>query len=244
MKKISIIIPCYNEKDTIDEILRRVESVDFLGWEKEIIIVDDFSIDGTRNKLKKYEDRMKVFYQSKNEGKGTAVMTGAKEASGDYIIIQDADLEYNPEEIKRMLLAIDKGKSDVVYGSRNLSREKRQGFWLPRMGVWGITTFMNILYGVKLTDVWTCYKLFPKKAVEYLVPGGFEAELLFTSAMLRNGFKITEVSISHNPRDVLHGKKIRCYDGFKSFALLFADYLSHLRFLKRLARLELISKKK
>ena len=237
MKKISIIIPCYNERRTIKEILRRVRNADLLGWEKEIIVVDDCSIDGTRDMLKEYEGRVKVFYQDKNGGKGTAVKRGLAEAGGDYMIIQDADLEYDPEEIKVMLLALDEGKGDVVYGSRNLSpHKKRAGFFIHRMGVWCITKLLNLLYGLNLTDAWTCYKLFPKDVAGDFAVGGFESELLFTAAIARRGFKIIEVPISHNPRDIAHGKKIRYRDGLKSMGLLLADRLSHLRSAEKSAR--------
>lgn len=229
MKKISIIIPCYNESKTIETILRRVEKVSFPKWEKEIIVVDDYSTDGTRDILKKYENRIKIIYQLQNGGKGTAVRRGLKEATGDYIIIQDADLEYNPDEIKNLLSALDSGYGDAIFGSRNLHHEKRLGFCAPRLGVWFITKLLNALYGMHLTDAWTCYKLFPKEAKGNFQDGGFDSELLFTAALARQGLKIFEVPISHRPRDFSEGKKIRYRDGFRAIFLLIGDRLLHLR---------------
>ena len=229
MKKLSIIIPCYNELKTIEKILGRINAVVFPEWEKEIIVVDDHSVDGTRDILKKYEDRVTVVYQPENGGKGTAVKRGLKEATGDYIIIQDADLEYDPEEIPSLLLAIERGKRDVIFGSRNLHHEKRSGFLISRLGVWFITKLMNGLYRLDLTDVWTCYKLFPQEAKGDFLSGGFDSELLFTASLARRGLKISEVPISHHPRDLSEGKKIRYRDGFYAIFLLVSDRLIHLR---------------
>ncbi len=229
MKKLSVIIPCYNESRTIRELLRRVEVAPIIGWEKEIIIVDDGSKDGTRDILKDYTSRMKVIFQEKNGGKGTAVKRGLKEATGEYALIQDADLEYDPEEIKDLLAVLDAGEADVVYGSRNLHQEKRNGFWISRLGVWFITELINVLYGLKLTDVWTCYKLFPTIAGPEFVAGHFESELLFTAGLARRGYRFAEVPISHHPRLVSEGKKIRYRDGFYAIFLLIGDRLLHLR---------------
>ncbi len=227
MKKISLVIPCYNESRTIRELLARVEAVQFPGWSKEIIVVDDCSKDSTREILAEYESRMIIVYQEKNGGKGTAVRRGIKEASGDYVIIQDADLEYDPQDIVPFIAVIDEGRADVVYGSRNLHHKERSGFLIPRLGVWFITKLVNVLYGLHLTDVWTCYKMFPRMYGDHFVAGGFEAELLFTAALAREGLRFAEVPISHSPRDLAEGKKIRYRDGFYSIALLIADKLAH-----------------
>lgn len=229
MKKLSIIIPCYNESKTIEIILHRVEKASFPKWEREIIVVDDCSIDGTRNILKKYENRIKIIYQSQNGGKGTAVRRGLQEAAGDYIIIQDADLEYNPDEIKNLLSALDSGYGDVIFGSRNLHHKKRSGFRAPRLGVWFITKLLNAFYGIHLTDAWTCYKLFPQEVKGNFQDGGFDSELLFTAALARRGLKIFEVPISHKPRDFSEGKKIRHRDGIHAIFLLIGDRLLHIR---------------
>lgn len=227
--KLSIIIPCYNEKETIQELLSRVFSIEITPWEKEVIVIDDASIDGTRDILKRFESKVKIIYQNKNGGKGTAIKRGLEETSGDYILIQDADLEYNPQEILILLNAINNQKNNVVYGSRNLHHVSRRGFYLQRLGVWFITRLINSLYSMKLTDVWTCYKMFPQSAKEYFIPGGFEAELLFTTALARQGYNFIEVPITHIPRDVKHGKKIRYRDGFKAIGLILADKLINLK---------------
>lgn len=229
MKKLSLVIPCYNEAQTIEALLERVEQAPFLDWGKEIIVVDDYSVDGTREILKKYESRVKIVYQEKNGGKGTAVQRGLKEATGSHVLIQDADLEYDPHEIQYLLGALDKGQGQVVFGSRNLHHKKREGFFLSRFGVWGITKLLNVLYGLRLTDAWTCYKLFPREASEDFPGGGFDSELLFTASLARRGLSICEVPISHTPRDVSAGKKIRYRDGFHVIFLLIADKMLHLR---------------
>jgi len=229
MKKLSIVIPCYNESKTIETILHRIEKASFPKWEKEIIVIDDCSTDGTRDVLKNYENSIKIIYQLQNGGKGTAVRYGLKEATGDYIIIQDADLEYNPDEIKNLLSALDSGYGDVIFGSRNLHHEKRSGFLIPRLGVWSITKLLNVLYGLDLTDAWTCYKLFPREVGDDFQSGRFDSELLFTAALARRGLKIFEVPISHKPRDFSEGKKIRHRDGLHAMFLLVGDCLLHLR---------------
>lgn len=226
--KLSIVIPVYNEEATLEKLLKAVEEVSLSPWEKEIIVVDDASTDKTSEILTTYGSKIKVIRQEKNGGKGTAVERGLKEATGDYIIIQDADLEYSPKEIPLFLSQIDKGEK-VVFGSRNLHHVERKGFYFQRFGVWVITKLINGLYGAQLTDVWTCYKLFPAKAKKHFVKGRFEAELLFTAAILRHGYTIVEVPISHTPRDAKEGKKIRYRDGFRAIQLLLADRLINLR---------------
>lgn len=229
MKKLSIVIPCFNERNTIEKVLKKILGLTLSGWEKEIIVIDDCSIDGTRDILKKYEDRIKVIYQEKNGGKGTAVRTGLLTATGEYAIIQDADLEYNPEEIKDLLVALEEKRGDIIFGSRNLHHEKRSGFLIPRFGAWFITELLNKLYNIHLTDAWTCYKLFPLGARDDFRVGRFDSELLFTAALVRRGLTISEVPISHAPRDFSEGKKIRYRDGFHAIFLLISDRLLHLR---------------
>ncbi len=227
--KLSVIIPAYNEEATLRKILDSVLSVSFSAWEKEIIVIDDASTDKTPQILQSYGNRIKAVRLPKNGGKGTAVERGLKEATGDYIIIQDADLEYNPKEIPQFLEIINKGGAHVVYGSRNLHHVKREGFYFQRLGVWIITKLINGMYSAQLTDVWTCYKLFPAHTKKHFTSGRFESELLFTAALLREGYKIIEVPISHTPRDAGAGKKIRYRDGFRAIQLLLADRLLNLR---------------
>ncbi|HEU0080904.1 MAG TPA: glycosyltransferase [Candidatus Paceibacterota bacterium] len=236
MHKLSIVIPAYNEERTIDQVLSRVFAVSMPGWITEVIVVDDASVDGTAEVLKKYRHLAKVVTHEANQGKGTAVLRGLQEATGDFILIQDADLEYDPAEIPSLVAALGKiGDKDAgptrkaVYGSRNLHHVKREGFVFQRLGVWAITAIINTLYGARLTDVWTCYKLFPAEAKKHFVPGKFEAELLFTTALLRHGYRIAEAPISHAPRGAAEGKKIRYRDGFRAIQLLLADRLANLR---------------
>lgn len=228
-QKLSIIIPCYNEQETIRELLHRVEQVRLPNWEKEIIVVDDGSHDGTAEILQTYAHRFIVILQEKNKGKGSAVRRGLQEATGHYALIQDADLEYDPNEITRLIQGLEEGRGNVIYGSRNLlRRRKRVELLIPRFGVWTITKLLNVLYGLSLTDAWTCYKLFPVGAARDFPTGGFEAELLFTAALARRGLSIGEVAISHHPRSIAQGKKIRYRDGIKAVLTLLGDRFSHL----------------
>lgn len=229
LRKLSIIIPCYNERETIRELLRRVEQVRLPNWEKEIIVVDDGSNDGTGELLRSFAHRIIVIAQPKNQGKGWAVRRGLGEATGNYCLIQDADLEYDPNEITRLIQGLEEGRGNVIYGSRNLlRRRKRTELLIPRFGVWTITKLLNVLYHLSLTDAWTCYKLFPVCVARDFPTGGFEAELLFTAALARRGLSIHEVPISHHPRSISQGKKIRYRDGIRALLALLGDRLSHL----------------
>ncbi|MFZ3043629.1 MAG: glycosyltransferase family 2 protein [Minisyncoccia bacterium] len=227
-KKVSIIIPCYNEAGTIEELLARVAKASMPGWEKEVIIVDDASRDGTRDILCRYENEAHVIYCEQNGGKGTAVRRGMAQATGDYILIQDADLEYDPADIQDLLAVIENGAANVVYGSRRLQPGARRGGLIPRAGVWCITKLINLLYRLKLTDVWTCYKLFPKEAKDDFVAGHFESELLFTAALARRNYRFAEAPISYAPRAIAEGKKIRYRDGMQAIMSICVDWLRHL----------------
>lgn len=228
IRSVTIIVPCYNEALTIHELLTRLETASTPGWEKEIIVVDDASKDRTREILKQHEDKARVIYSDTNGGKGTAVRHGVGYASGDYVLIQDADLEYDPADIRNLLTVIESGEADVVYGSRNLNPRTRHGGLLARLGVWFITKLINTLYRLSLTDVWTCYKLFPREATGDLVAGRFESELLFTAALARRGYRFAEVPISYAPRDIAGGKKIRYRDGFYAILVIMLDWFRHL----------------
>jgi glycosyltransferase involved in cell wall biosynthesis len=224
MRKLSIVIPCFNEQETIQTIIGQVLAVSILGWSVEIIVVDDGSSDNTVRILKNFGDKIKLIVQSKNEGKGSAVRKGLESVSGDFVIIQDADLEYSPKEIP-LLVAKIQDENSVVYGSRNINGAVRRGFIISRFGVWLMTVLVNLLYGSHLTDIWTCYKLFPAKVKNLFKPGKFDSEVVFTLDILRAGMKIEEVPISHNPRDVAHGKKIRYRDGVYALYLIFKHRL-------------------
>lgn len=211
--KLSIIIPVYNEKETIEEVLRRVLNLS-LGCQKEIIVVNDGSIDGTSvilDKLKKEIDFI-LLTHSANQGKGAALKTGIKRASGQAVIIQDADLEYNPEDWPKMLREFD--GNNVVYGSRNIN-PKRKGYSHYVWGVWLLTLLNNLLFNSKLTDTYTCYKLIPTDLIKSLglKSNGFEIEAEMTAKILKKGIPIKEVPIKYNPRKFKEGKKIRFKDG-------------------------------
>ena len=228
--KLSIIIPVYNEKSTILKILEKVYNVD-IGIEKEVIIVDDSSTDGTRNILKKLNVKnTKVFYHNKNKGKCDAIKTGLKHASGDMIIIQDADLEYDPEDYKNLLKPILKNEAEVVYGSRFLKKFKKdQSFILSHhLGNKFLSILTTILYSNKITDMETCYKLFKSNIIKNIKLNskkfGFEPEV--TAKVLKK-HKIKEVPINFYPRDFEHGKKITWKDGVHH-----AFYLIKYKFLK------------
>lgn len=221
--KLSIIVPVYNEERTIEEILRRLEKVKLSAVEKEVIIVDDGSTDGTRKKLERSErkfekfKRFKITYHAENQGKGAAVRTGLKSATGDYIFIQDADLEYNPQDIPRLLKPIQEGKARVVYGSRlkrwpNLKRdEKRLRFLFHYFGNRFLSLIVSLFYGQWITDMETCYKLFPRKALKgmELKARSFDLEPEITSKLLKKGYRIIEVPIVTEPRGYEAGKKLR-----------------------------------
>lgn len=224
--KLSILIPAFNEEKTIVEILKRVSAAAVHPFEKEVLVIDNNSGDATAV-LARSVPNVRVLSE-KTPGKGAALVRGLREATGDLILFQDADLEYDPADIKSLLSVIENGAADVVYGSRNLSPETRRGGLIPRMGVWCITKLINVLYGLSLTDVWTCYKLFPREAAGDFVVGGFESELLFTAALARAGYRFAEVPISYAPRDVSEGKKIRYRDGISAIVRIVVDWLRHL----------------
>jgi glycosyltransferase involved in cell wall biosynthesis len=228
MPKISIIIPIYNEEKTLREILDKVTTLNFKGWDKEIVAINDASTDRTPEILSDYAGKIKVLNHAINQGKGTAVRNGLSIASGDFLVIQDADLEYDPSEIANLLkLASD--NNTIVYGSRNLYHEKRRGFFVQRWGTWFTTKLINILYGAHLTDVWTCYKVFPAKSKNLYAPGKFVSDIIFLVRTLRLGYTLIETPISHKPRNVEEGKKIRYRDGLIAIVEILKDRLAHLR---------------
>lgn len=222
MLTLSIVIPIYNERDTIRTLVSRVEAVDY---EKEIILIDDFSTDGTRDVLKKYEGRenFQVLYHDRNKGKGAALRTGFSKTRGDIIIIQDADLEYNPTDYGILLKPILDGLADVVYGSRFLGSPHRVLFYWHYLGNKFLTTLSNICTNLNLTDMETGYKVFTKKVNDSLAfksnRFGFEPE--FTAKVAKNKFRVYEVPISYNGRDYSEGKKIIWKDGFAAIWHIF-----------------------
>jgi glycosyltransferase involved in cell wall biosynthesis len=212
--KLSIVIPIYNERETLETLIAKVNAVDY---DKEILLIDDFSTDGTREILKDYENKegFQVLYHNHNQGKGAALRTGFANVTGDIIIIQDADLEYNPADYGTLIEPIMDGRADVVYGSRFLGGPHRVLFFWHSIGNMVLTTFSNMLTNVNLTDMETGYKVFTKKVNDTLTfkcnRFGFEPE--FTAKVAKNNFRIFEVPISYNGRDYSEGKKITWKDG-------------------------------
>ena len=229
--KLSIIIPVYNEGKTVEEILKKVINEKIPGVEKEIIVVDDGSTDETREKLNKLQSKsFKTILQDKNQGKGAAVLAGIKNSTGEYIIIQDADLEYDPKFIRQLIKPILEKKSKVVYGTRikRLPRlageEKTFRFLLHYFGNRFLSLVTSILYGQWITDMETCYKLFPKVALNgvRMNAKGFEFEPEITAKLLKRGYKIMELPIEVKPRGYEEGKKISAVrDGSKAIWYLF-----------------------
>ena len=216
MEKLSIIIPVFNEQNTIAEILKKIEAVD-LGVEKEIIIVDDYSIDGTRKLLKSYETTHKIIYHEKNHGKGRALRTGLTEATGEIVVIQDADLEYDPNDFKIMLAKITSGDVQVVYGSRRLQHsylKRRHSGHIFALGGILLTWFTNLLYQTGITDEPTCYKMFKTDLLKSfdLECERFEFCPEVTAKTAKREIKIHEVPINYYPRHKNEGKKINWRD--------------------------------
>ncbi|MCI5188376.1 MAG: glycosyltransferase family 2 protein [Candidatus Electrothrix sp. AS4_5] len=218
-RKLSIIIPAYNEQSTLAEIIQAVRNVD-LSLTKEIIIVDDASTDETRQVIEQLPgDNLVRVYHEKNQGKGAALRSGFAQATGDIILIQDADLEYNPAEYPKLLRPILDGKADVVYGSRFVGSEAHRVlyFW-HMMGNRFLTLLSNMCTNLNLTDMETCYKVFRREIVRDIVIQenrfGFEPEI--TAKIARTGCRIYEVGISYSGRTYKEGKKIGIRDGFRA----------------------------
>jgi len=213
--KLSIVMPVFNERNTIKEILRRVRKVDLGDLEREIVVVDDGSSDGTRDILAMEEDSVtRVIYHAENSGKGAAVRTGFAAATGDLIIIQDADLEYDPEDYPNLLEPVLKGKAQVVYGSRFTGPRKNMLFW-HFVGNRFLALVTNILYNTTLSDMETCYKLFAREVLEgiELKSNHFDIEPEITAKILKKKIRIFGVPISYAGREIEEGKKITWRDG-------------------------------
>ncbi len=214
-KKISIVIPAYNEEKTIAEIIHRVKKTE-IGLEKEIIVIDDGSNDGTREILKNLADEsLKVIFHEKNLGKGVALRTGFSQATGDIILVQDVDLEYDPRDYPRLLEPILDGRADVVYGSRFLGGPHRVLLFWHYVGNKFLTTLCNLCANLNLTDMETGFKLFRREVLEKIRLKsnrfGFEPEITVKVGRLR--LRVYEVPISYSGRDYSEGKKITWKDG-------------------------------
>lgn len=231
--RLSVVMPVYNERQFIEEILRKVQNVDI---EKEIIIVDDSSTDGTRQFLKELVKakpptlelstskeglrtrNIKVFFQDKNYGKGAALRKGFAEATGNIVVIQDADLEYDPEYYCELLKPIEEGRADAVYGSRFLGEPHRVLFFWHYVGNRFLTILSNIFTNLNLSDIETCYKMFKREVLcDIKIEQdrfGFEPEI--TAKIAKKGIRIYEIPISYHGRTYQEGKKIDWKDGIKA----------------------------
>ncbi|MDR0822679.1 MAG: glycosyltransferase family 2 protein [Endomicrobium sp.] len=217
--KLSIIIPCYNEAKTIRKIVDAVKASVIPN--KEIIIVDDFSTDGSREILEKEIKPLvsQILYHDKNMGKGAALRTGIKQASGDFVVIQDADLEYDPQEYQKLLAPLIDGKADVVYGSRFMGEgAHRVVYFWHFVGNKFLTTLSNNFTNINLTDMETCYKVFKREIIQSIDicenRFGFEPEI--TAKIAKKKCAIYEVGISYSGRTYAEGKKINYKDGFRA----------------------------
>lgn len=216
--KLSVIMPVYNERETLEEIVSQVLAT---GMVHEIVMVDDGSTDGTREIMKQWEGDpvIRTFFHEKNSGKGSAVRTGFKNATGDVYIIQDADLEYDPRDYQDVIRPIEEGRADVVYGSRFLGKPARKmNFW-HRVGNFTLTLVTNILYNLDLSDMETCYKAFRSDVVKDipLHSRRFEFEPEITAKVAKRGYRLIEVAISYYGRDFDEGKKITGWDAIPAF---------------------------
>jgi len=222
--KLSVVIPAYNEINTIKEIITKIKSIKI---PKEIIIIDDFSQDGTREFLEKLNDsQIKIFFHKKNYGKSHGVRVGIKESKGDIIIIQDADLEYDPQDYYKLVRPIEQGKAKIVYGTRFPKKKGHPSLVYPYQSLSNLfyiankilTTLANILYNANITDEPTCYKVFDAKVLKSinLKSERFEFCPEVTAKVRKKGYKIYEVPISYNSRTVDEGKKINWKDGIEA----------------------------
>lgn len=222
--KLSIIIPAYNEPKTVAEIIRQLKAVK--GFDREIIVVDDGSTDNTIKVIKDIKD-ITIIRHKKNQGKGSAIRTGIAIAAGDYLLVQDADLEYDPQDIPAMLDPIRRGKAEVVYGSRFTGQRRNMFFW-HWIGNQLLTLITNILYNTTLSDMETCYKLMPTKLAKSLnlKAKHFEFEPEVTAKILKKGIRIWEVPISYAGREYQEGKKISAKDALPALWTLVKERIT------------------
>ncbi len=217
-------MPVYNEKNTVSKAIDEVFNVDLGNIEKELIVVDDGSTDGTEKILEnlKNEKGFKLFHHNSNIGKGFAIKTALPNVTGELVIIQDADLEYSPKEYPALLKPILDGKADVVYGTRFLSAHRVLLFW-HFAGNFFLNLTANILYNVNLSDFETCFKLFKTEILKSfnLKSSGFDFEVEVTAKVLKDNYKLWEVPITYSGRGYEEGKKIRMKDGLSAFFCLF-----------------------
>lgn len=214
MPLLSVIVPVYNEAKTVRQILEKINAVKI---DKEIIVVDDSSCDGTEKILRdiKYNN-LKIIHHSSNRGKGAAFLTGLSHAQGEFIIIQDADLEYEPNDYLKLMEVIKENNADIVLGAR--FKKGYHGLFIHRLGNRLLTGLLNLLFDLKLNDCFTCYKLFRRDTINLLnlKEQSFTIETEIVAKAAKKGLRIIEVPISYYPRSYSEGKKIRCKDGIRA----------------------------
>ena len=219
--KLSILIPVYNEVNTINKLLKNIENVNLKNIEKEIILIDDYSTDGSRELIKKLNKKYIKIFQDKNQGKGAALKKGISASTGDFIIFQDADLEYNPQDYNKLIGPILKKKSNIVIGSRFVDKQFKilgkgktihPTHWI---GNKGLTTLFNLIYRTNLTDIEPCYKIFKTELLKEIrmKSDGFEYDIELMCKLTKKGHKIIQLPIDYVPRTFNEGKKINWKDG-------------------------------
>jgi glycosyltransferase involved in cell wall biosynthesis len=229
MKKLSVIICCYNEIATIESVIVRTQAVDLgPGWDREILIVDNFSTDGTRELLQQINDpEIQIYYHEQNMGKGMSIRTGIAHMSGDYMLIQDADSEYDPAEHARFCRKADETNAAAIFGSRVLNGQANYEYAHAYWGVRFLSTLNNLLFGGKLTDVLTATKMVRHDVVTplFLTCASYDLDTELPDKIQLSGHKILEIPIGYDPRTYAQGKKIKTSDGFKSILIMFRDRL-------------------
>jgi glycosyltransferase involved in cell wall biosynthesis len=223
LRKLTVVVPVYNERNTLVEVLRRMRAVELPdGIEKEIIVVDDGSTDGTRDVLRQLGDStVRIVMLDKNEGKGAALRAGFAHATGEFVLVQDADLEYDPEDWPKLLNPVLRGRARVVYGSR-FTGERRNMLLLHWIGNRFLSMTTNVLYNTTLSDMETCYKLMERTLIDEmkLTSNRFDIEAEMSAKILKRGVRIYEVPISYSGREFDEGKKITWRDGFSALYTL------------------------
>lgn len=224
-KTIDIIVPIFNEEKTLVDVVRKLEQIDFCGLKKRLILVDDASIDSSREILKspEFQKHLTIFHET-NGGKGSAIISALKHIESDIVVIQDADLEYNPQDYNKLLPLLIEDSADVVYGSRLKDNSQRGSFlFLSYVANTFLTCLTNILYGCKITDMETCYKAFKREILDDLVikSSRFDFEPEITAKVIKKGARLKEVPITYNGRKYHEGKKVKAKDALHAIFTLF-----------------------